>query len=351
MALPLVATFALFASNYLSFGALACCAAVDWCIWGRRHFWVQARQAVVMLFVFGLPAVALLFVYNPFTVPRPVGPPVEANHLFLLAWKLRDMSVNEFCVVPLIALLPFVALWRRDLSLARGGIALLVYMLVIDLVEPHHSSFAALRYLATVIPLCCFLEVRTLLLAVGKRKWLAAVIGIPIFATNVLSGSTIWHPGLFNIPVRSTIVAYLGELWDPPSDPFRAASEWMNANLPAGATVWVLPEYAKYPLMFHAPGQLYGWQLKYPAEEQFKDEPEIQFVGREAPEYIVLFGGEGAAAYHPIKLPDGSVPSYSVVKVLPVFGKDLFRPELYLRVFETQKVEGQRDGVLVLKRM
>jgi hypothetical protein len=150
--------------------------------------------------------------------------------------------------------------------------------------------------------------------------------------------------------MRSTIVAYLGELWDPPSDPFRATAEWMNAHVPAGATVMVLPEYAKYSLMFHAPGQVYGWQLKYPPDAQFAGQPEIQFVGREAPQYIVLFGREGVAAYHPIELADGSKPAYSVVKVLPILGKDLFRPELYLRVFQARAASGEREGVVLLRR-
>jgi hypothetical protein len=347
----LVASICLFASNYLSFGALACCAAVDWCIWGRQRVKLGMREALTLFLIFAVSAGFLFYVFNPFTVPRPAAPPIGVNPLLMLWWKLRDISVNEFCVVPVLVLLPFVALWRRDVWLWRGAVALLVYFLAIDLVEPHHSSFAALRYYAAIIPLCCVLEARTLLLAVGGRRWVAVLIGLPVFGTNLLSGSALVHPGLVAIPVRSTILAYLGELADPPADPYRAASEWINANVPAGATVLVLPAYAAFPLMFHAPGQVYGWQLAWPAEGQFRGVAAIQFIGRVAPQYIVLFGEEGVAAYHPIRLADGSEPQYSVLKVLNVVGKDLFRPELYLRVFQAAKVEGGQRGIFILQRV
>jgi hypothetical protein len=348
--LVLVAGICLFASNYLSFGALACCAAVDWCIWGRRAVRLGWREALAMFLILGMVAGSLLYAFDPFTVSRPAGPPMESNPLLMSWWKLRDMSVNEFCIVPLLILLPAVAFWRKDFWLLRGALALLVYFVAIDLVEPHHSSFAALRYYATIIPLCCVLEARTLLLAMGKRRWLAVVIGVPVFGTNVLSGSPLLHPGLVAIPLRSTFLAYLGELEDPPPDPYRTASEWINANLPANATVLVLPPYAAYPLMFHAPGQVYGWQLKWPPEGQFQSLDQIQFVGRVTPQYIVIFGREGLASYHPIRLMDGSAQGYSTPKVLRVYGKDLFRPELYLRVFAKPPLDVSQDGIFILKR-
>jgi len=341
---------ALLASNYISFGAALLCMAVDWCIWGRRTVRMSWKSAIAMASSIAFVGAATLYVYNPFNVTQPGKQPIESNELLQLWWNVRDLSVNEFCILPLLALVPIVGFWRKDVWLLRGGAALVVYFAVVNFVEPHHSSFAELRFLSPIIPLCCVLEVRALLLAVGRLKWLAVLIGVPIMGTNVLSGSTIFHPGLVGIPLRSTICCFLGELADPPTDPYRAASDWINANVPADATVCVFPRYASYPLMFHAPRQVYGWQLEYPPEPQFRNLPDIQFMGREAPRFIILFGQEGVSQFQPVKLLDGTKVDYSVVKILPVFGKDLFRPELYMRVFKPMPVDPGRDGIFILER-
>jgi hypothetical protein len=350
LALMVALAIVLLASNYISFGAVMLCIALDWLIWGRRTVRTSVKNTIAAGATLLLAGAVILYIYDPFNINQPAPPQLEHHPLLQLWWNVRDLSINEFCIVPLLALVPIVGFWRRDVWLLRGGLALVIYFAAINIVEPHHSSFAELRFLSPVIPLCCVLEVRAMLGAVGQRKWLAILVGMPIFGTNVLSGSTIFHPGLIEIPLRSTICCYLGELADPPIDPYRAASDWINANLPASATVCVFPRYASYPLMFHASRQIYGWQLDYPPEPQFERQPPIQFIGREAPRFIILFGREGISQFHPIQLLDGTKVDYSVVKILPVFGKDLFRPELYMRVFKPMPVDPGRDGVFILER-
>jgi hypothetical protein len=342
--------FALLASNYISFGAAACCMVIDWCIWGRHTVRLNAPKTVFLFGTLALAGAALLSVYNPFDVSQPAPPQANHNELLQLSWNLRDLSINEFCIIPLLTIVPLVWLWRHDLWLLRGGLALLVYFTAINCVEPHHSSFAQLRFMTPIIPLCVAIEVRTLLLAVGRHKWLALLIGIPIFGTNLLSGSLLFHPGLVSIPLRSTICAFVGELASPPADPYRVASDWINANLPSGTTVCVFPRYASYPLMFHAPRPIYGWQLTDPPSAQFQHLPAVQFIGRQAPQYLFIFGQEGLSQYHPIQLSDGRPISYSLVKVLPILAKDLFRPELYMRLFHAAPMNRPRDGILILKQ-
>jgi hypothetical protein len=351
--LVVVLTIALVASNYISFGAAVCCAAFDWYIWGWRTVRLNWKETFATFGSVALAAAALLFVYNPFTVSQPPEPHVEANILVHLLWNLRDLSVNEFCIVPLLALVPLVGWWKKDLWLLRGLTALTIYFVAIGIVEPHHSPFAQLRFMATVIPLSCLLEVRTILLLVGNRKWLALLF-LPVLGTNVLSGNTLFRPGM-SIPLRCTFCSFLGELADPPPDPYRTASDWINANLRPDATISALPQYALYPLMFHAPRQIYGWQLSDPPQPQFAKLPDIQFTGRVAPDYFIVFGPIGmsqfqAPQFHPVQLRDGTSVTYSPLKMLPIFGKDLFRPELYARVFTPPPVDLRGNAVYIFKK-
>jgi 4-amino-4-deoxy-L-arabinose transferase-like glycosyltransferase len=339
---------ALLASNYISFGAAALCVAIDWCIWGRKTVRLDWKKTAASIGGIATAGTALLCIFNPFNTSQPPEPHVEGNIFLHLFWNLRDLSINEFCILPLLALVPLVGWWKRDVWLLRGSTTLAIYFVAIGIVEPHHSAFAQLRFMATAIPLSCVLEVRTVLLLAGNRKWLT-LLCVPILGTNVLSGNLLFSAGA-SIPLRCTFYSFLGELADPPADPYREASDWINANLPPDATILALPQYASYPLMFHAPRQIYGWQLDDPPRAQFANLPDIQFKGRVAPSYLVIFGPEGMSEYQPIKLRNGTKVNYSPLKTLPVLGKDLFRPELYARVFSAPSVNLHGKAVYILQK-
>src|SRR5205823_2391388 len=81
------------------------------------------------------------------------------------------------------------------------------------------------------------------------------------------------------------------ELIHPPGDPYAVTAKWIQQNVPSKSSVWVVPDFATYPLMYHAPEPAYAWQLTWPpAKPEFNQLPALHFIGRLAPDYIVAFG-------------------------------------------------------------
>jgi hypothetical protein len=93
--------------------------------------------------------------------------------------------------------------------------------------------------------------------------------------------------------VRSTLLAWLGELASPPPSAYAAASTWLTRNLPPGSNVFSLPDFSLYPLMFHAPQHHYMWQFSlqqrasYPMLQPFNfrflEIPGLPWVSRQGP--------------------------------------------------------------------
>jgi hypothetical protein len=103
--------------------------------------------------------------------------------------------------------------------------------------------------------------------------------------------------------------------------------------VPEGKSIWVLPDYAAYPLMFHAPRAVYAWQLPWPPRADFARLDPVNFQGLQAPDYLVAFGpalGEMARTLQSWNRPD---VRYQPVATLDVFWKDTYRPELMWRTF------------------
>jgi hypothetical protein len=214
-----------------------------------------------------------------------------ADKLTLLWWNLRDLSRCEFGVGLLLSAAPLLYWASRDSWLLRGFTALLVYVAAVTILSPEPVSgpqsplVADVRYLVPVIPLCIALGVLCVT-ALTKRVAAAAVpLALAAFGTNVLQVGP--HLG---DPVRSTVAQFVGELARPRTAAYGAAVAWVNANVAEGESIWVLPEYAISPLMFHAPKAVYAWQLSWPPAEQFRGLPEIHFRGRVPPDYIIAFG-------------------------------------------------------------
>src|SRR5271166_1776106 len=90
--------------------------------------------------------------------------------------------------------------------------------------------------------------------------------------------------------LRSTTCCFAKELISPPSDPYTETAKWINENVRENASIWVLPDYMAYPLIYHAPMPIYAWQLGWPPEPQFRDLPEVHFQSRIPPDYIICFG-------------------------------------------------------------
>ncbi|MDR1146677.1 MAG: hypothetical protein LBK71_11165 [Verrucomicrobiales bacterium] len=115
------------------------------------------------------------------------------------------------------------------------------------------------------------------------------------------------------------------------SDPFAPVAGWINANLSAGVTVYVVPNHHVYSLMFHAPRAQYAWQLE-PArrrEPQFAALPAVHFKGTVAPEYLIAFGPHLAQLRRDIEQHLGAGASYQLVARIDTYWQPLYRPELF----------------------
>ncbi len=352
----------LVASNYLSFAVLGLCGAVDYAIWGRREGrlgWRTVAGGLVPLVVIGGWVV---WTWNPAMAGRvwtASGGHWLADRSTLIWYNVRDLNACEFGVGALLAAGPLLALWGRDGRLMRAWVLLAVFIVGVALASPQAvgmTSVAAVRYLVPVIPLCVFIAVRGIRILTGRRWWLAVPLAAVAFGTNVLCGGP-WATFDRELPFddkvgtdrfRSTWLAYVGQLRDPPPSTYRGVASWMRDHLEAGTSVLVIENYATYPLMFHAPHVTYAWQLDWPPEAQFADLDPIHFRGRVWPDAIVVFGPK---VRHPGVRALVEAGGYERRATIDRFWADLSRPELHYHAFEAITVFDRSDeGVYVFVR-
>jgi 4-amino-4-deoxy-L-arabinose transferase-like glycosyltransferase len=317
--LAAAASIALLASNYLNFIALYLCLAIDYLIWGRRERPIGWKNWAVLLVPQIVVGAIIVSIWNPFFTSNSAafwtGGLGARAIVFLRAW--RDINGCEYGALPLLLLAPLLYFVFRDRWLVRASLALLAYMIVMALLAPTNTSrsqYADVRYLTPIIPLCIAIEVLVIRHLWSRWRIAAAMIAVLAFATNVL------HLGMFRSEgLRSTIVAYVGELVSPPRDPYSVTIAWIKGNVRAGETIAVLPNHMTYPLMFHAPHARYIWQFK-PWQEGAADDlivfgPTIQSVMRSG-----------------ILARDGW--SYEPFERLETYWQDRYRPELMFRLFK-----------------
>jgi hypothetical protein len=335
---------ALLATNYMGFGAALGCIAIDWLLWGRKSNGPTWRTAAILALIQVIITIAFLQIYNPFHLPpKPLASSLVLK-LDRIWWNIRDLSVNQFWIIPLIVAAPLVWICvKRDQWLLRGALALLVYFAFVTAVEPHgNGEFSDVRYFCGLIPLAIAVEARVIRAILHRNGAIALLVGLPILCTNALSGSTWADPistgaaPIFTAePTQCTLISFFRELEHPPTDPYSVTASWLNEHLAEDSSILVLPQYAMYPLMFLSPKMIYGWQLTDPPAPQFKALPDIHFAWRTLPEYLILFGPNGKASS---KTDLSRAPNwrsiYSLVHTVPVYGKDMYRPELFLRNFQ-----------------
>ncbi len=341
---------ALFAANYLNYVALLSCLLVDYVAWGRKRRRLAFKEWAVLLLPQLIVVLVVLSVWNPFTTANSAG--ISLTTFSLRVWlacvSIFDLSACEFGPGLLLLIAPFVALWFRDLWLLRASCAWLLYILVISLVSPQimgeETLHADVRYLAPIIPFCIFIAVRVVIVLTRKMTWLALPLVLLAFGTNLFQGVT-----LRPFELHSTVVRYIEELTHPPMDPYKPTAEWIRKNIPARASVWVVPDHMTYPLMFHAPNPVYGWQLQATTSREFEGVDPILFYGKVAPDYVIVFGPKMELVKR--ELNKASAEPYQQVAALDVFWRDTYRPELYWREFkERTKFSRATEGVYVLRR-
>jgi hypothetical protein len=323
----------LLATNYLNYAALCGCLAVDYALWQRKAQALTGRDWVILLLPQIIAGLFIVSIWDPLG-KHPLGVDTgnwPAGRIKLFWWNWRELDRSEFGSLLLLAAAPLLFLRHRNQWLLRAPVALLVYLSIVTLCSPQLvglTSEAEIRYLAPIIPLCVAIEALILSVPTGKWSWIAVPMAVLAFGTNLFNGGPFLYPGL-----RSTIASYIGEIVHPPDDPFTVTARWIDEHLHEGQTVWVLPNHANYPLMFHSPQVIYAWQLSDPPAAQFAGLPPIHFQGREAPDYLIAFGPSLKAMTDSLEAWNKPGVQYEMDDVIDHYYDELYRPELFWRRF------------------
>lgn len=353
-----LASVGLLATQYLSYGATMVCLAADYALFEYKKGVDTWRQRFLFLGAQILGALVILGVFYPFG--RKVTPYVPVSwwedKLRLAWWNLRDLNSAEFFFPPLLVVA--LAVWAagrfKDTWLVRGVLTLVLYALMASVLSMQPVGWATvsdIRYMAPVIPLGIALSARTL---TAERAWLR-VTGLAIGAFLALS-TPAWRA--FQslalgppVPLRSTLLAYLGELVAPQRSAYRETADWLEQHVTPGSQVWVLPDFGIYPLIFHAPQMHYMWQLRQDQQSAYPSLPPFHFKGLGVPDVIVAFGPEVNLARSVVRqLVQRGVEFEPEVR-LGVVGPDRTRPELFWRSFTTEPPGNpDTDGTYLFKR-
>ncbi|MBN1347441.1 MAG: glycosyltransferase family 39 protein [Phycisphaerae bacterium] len=355
-----LAFVALLASNYLSYLALCGCALVDYLFWGRRDRPLRLVDWVGVLTPQIFLGSAVLYVWNPLIAKRIWGASSASwlsERLTLLWWNLRELNGCEFGVGTLLLAAPLLALIMKDRWLLRASVALLAYVIVVTIASPQQvgvTGLATVRYLVPLIPLCIFIGVRVIQVLTAGRAWLALPLALVAFQTNLLHGGryatlgmrTAFSDVLRHNRLRCTPLEYLRELRSPPPSTYQAVSQWIDRNVTQGQSIWVLPNYATYPLMFLSRKPVYAWQLAWPPQDQFKSLDEIHFFGRKPPDFVIVFG-PSLTELRPFLADRAYVRAATIDR----FWADLIRPEMHFHAFRPVTDFDRSDqAVYVFKR-
>lgn len=342
----------LFASSYLAYAALYGCLAVDYLLWRRAEHSLSLADAAIL----SLPQLAaipwLASIWNP--LGTAFGGYLAKNSVFdrlvLFLWNLRDLNNAEFCVGILVLAAPFVGWKLRKPVLLRMSLAFFLYVLFVSAVSPQlrsNTSVADIRYLVPLIPLGIGIGVMTILAVTEGFRWLSVPLALVAFQTNFLNGGPLQPWGS-----RYTGLQFVKEIAAPPDEPYALTADWIRKHVRKGESVVVFPDYMAYPLMFHAPDPVYGWQLQDPASfSRFPDAPAVQFFGREFPDYFIAFGPVVENLRAAMKKWDPEKASYDLAASIDFYWKDVYRPELFWRSFTpVVHYNKELEGIQIFKR-
>lgn len=383
----------LLASNYLQFAALYACLLVDYVIWqrnvpperdndstietqgvhidlpqqsGTRKSALVSRRLLQNASILFLPQIIvgciILSIWNPFAT-RTTGPfePSSVSDKLNLVWLfLRDANLCEFGIIGLLLVGPALYFLNKNIWLIRIPAAILTYTLVIAFLCPIQSArYAEVRYMVPTIPLWITLGTLVLhtvlnaLFAKSRSRLLnvfaASAAAILLFWTNLASLNWAIPTPPFTVSLRSSPILYVRELLAEYPDPYTLTARWLKRNVTPLQTVWTLPSYAAYPLMFQVPEAVYGWQLTYPPAPQFQKLPPIYFMGQQPPDYIVAFAEDRLPALDAIRQMRDVGWNYYQVQRLDFYGRDLYRPELYLRTFSPVAFDPETQAIYIYK--
>jgi hypothetical protein len=348
-----IASAALLASNPINLAAIYAALALNYAVWGRKSRRIRAGDLPYLmapLIIIGLP---VLYIWNPFGVEitgfRDASWPAARAKLLWL--NLRDLARSEFAVAVLILAAPllYVLRGRTQPLLLRGCAFLLLYVLAVTIVSPQQADLAGdadVRYLVPLIPLCVAIEVLTLREVAGWIGGWVLPLAVIAFGTNVLTLGP-----LMRQPARSSVVMYVTELIHPTEDPDRAAADWINAHVSDGQSIWVVPDFPMYSLMFHAPRAVYAWQFDPTDEPKYPTLPAIHFAGLAAPDYVIVFGPEIAHVRPMLAKAENRGVKYEPATTLNIYWQDQYRPELIWHRFKPKtNFDPAKEAIYIFRR-
>lgn len=337
----------LMAANQPICVCVCACLLVDYCIWQRKVRPLAPADWAALLLPLLAMGIVLALWWNP--MHTALGEYMKKNtplqRLTLFYWNLRDANATEMVMLCSLLLAPLAAFVTRDSWLKRALLALFIYVSVMTVVSNQpvsETNVADVRFLSPLLPLFIAVNAFTLLAFVRylkKKAWVAVPVALVLFGTNVFYGGR---------PLRSTIVSFVGELASPIPDPYMMASNWINAHVQPGETVAVLPQHPTQPLMFLAPKALYAWQItaKNPKGELARL-PAIHFQGKVPPKYLIVFGPAIGRVVDDLEARRYGV--YREEAVLPVYWRDLYRPELFWRSFKPVEFDPDTEAIYIFK--
>jgi len=329
---------ALLASQYLDYAAMVVCLLIDHGIWGRRKRAIRSVDWLVLMIPQVLTAALVCPIWNPIARAVDIAGPVVASthpvvaivpqpwladYLRLSWWNLRDLIACDFAVLPLLAICPILYLKSKNLVLLRAPLALIAFILAIAFFTAHPlpaEGNAEVRYLAPVLPLCIAIGI----LAVGAMRV------VPLWTRGVLLALA----GLA-IFLQGSALGFYSELLHTPAEPYAPLTAWINQNLPANATVYICPDLCVAPTMWSAPKATYVWQLSDPPRSDYRSLSDKYFKGRIPPDCLIAFGPYGDEVRHWRDHFAQTGVHYEQVATIPVYYKEMFRPELIWRSFTT----------------
>jgi hypothetical protein len=336
----------------IAFMQIAAVLALDWLIFNRKEL-PNFRSLAALLAPFLLLAAPVVSIWNPMAVKSSgeyLSQMTFFDRLTLLWWNARDLFRAEF--MPLLSLIyvPLAFYRTRSPWLLRGTLAVAVMIVVTSVVSYQAvelTSVADVRYVIGIIPIGMGLGVLSFAAVPEKARMVGLVGAVAIFVTNLGSGKFNGRGDL-----DSTLFHFIREVARPIQEPYTAAAQWLRQNARAGATVVVAPDFMMYPLMFHAPDQVYAWQLADPADPQFSGLDAIHFRGKIPPDYILAFGPTKQSVEEAISSWRSIGLEYKKTAELPVFWKETYRPEIFWRSFATvEEFDPAAEGIYVYERI
>lgn len=342
---------ALFMCHPIAFAQAATVIGLDFLLFNRQQKIFSLRTFPFLTGPATLIITGTLLVWNP--LASKAGGYLDTvtfqDRIILLYRYFRDINASEFLVGGLVVAAPIAYALSRNIWILRCLAAIVITVVVTSVISYQNvkmTSVADIRYTISVIPLGIMIGVLTIQGFIPHKIILSVAVALVVFWTNLLNG------GIFmTSQVSSSLKKFTTELLHPVPEPYTPVAAWIREQLPPDTSVWVVPDYMAYPLMFHAPQAIYAWQIPNRSDPQFAGLPAINFQGEVLPDYIIVFGPSIQSLLPTLKEWEKQGVNYKRAENIPVFWKDLYRPELFWRTFvPITGFNPDIDGVNIFKK-